>query len=64
MRDKLIEQGVKNLKEFGYPDVDAENILTDQIYSAFFREMLKENKGYSTSIDKDIDAILADLTAL
>jgi len=27
-RQKLLESGVKSLKEFGYPKVDAENILT------------------------------------
>lgn len=61
MKKKLIEQGVANLKEFGYPSVDAENILTDPIYSSFFKSMLEENKGISASIDKDIDEILATI---
>ena len=40
LRKKLIETGVRNLKEFGYPSVDVANILTDQIYSAFFLDMV------------------------
>jgi hypothetical protein len=42
MKDKLIKSGVKNLIEFGYPDVTAENILTDHVYSEFFIEMLED----------------------
>lgn len=42
MREKLIAAGVRNLKEFGYPAVNEKNILTDMIYSEFFRQMLEE----------------------
>lgn len=43
IREKLIAAGVRNLKEFGYPDVTPENILTDFIYSRFFDSMLEEH---------------------
>ena len=59
MRDKLIAAGVRNLKEFGYPSVDATNILTDEIYRRFFKSMLKDNLGKGA--DKDINALLAEL---
>lgn len=59
MREKLIQAGVRNLKEFGYPDVDATNILTDMIYKEFFRSMLKDNLGKGA--DKDINALMAEL---
>jgi len=42
IKQKLLEAGVKNLKEFGYPSVDTENILTDMIYSGFFKGMLED----------------------
>lgn len=58
MKDKLIDAGVKNLKTYGYPDVNKQNILTDRIYKAFFTSMLKENKGHSASIDNAIDDLL------
>jgi len=62
IRSKLIIAGVSNLKEFGYPQADKQNILTDEIYSQFFLNMLKENKGQSTGqVDKVIDALIAEL---
>lgn len=59
MKDKLISAGVKNLREYGYPECNKDNILTDQIYKAFFASMLKDNKGNGDSIDKVIDELLA-----
>lgn len=60
-RAGLIDAGVKNLKAYGYPEVDAENILTDRIYSAFFKSMLNDNNGHGREIDKAIDGLLADI---
>lgn len=42
METMLINAGIRNLKEFGYPDVNKDNILTDYVYSQFFLSMLKE----------------------
>ena len=36
IKKKLLKAGVKNLKEFGYPSVNEENILTDIVYGGFF----------------------------
>jgi hypothetical protein len=58
MEQKLIAAGVKNLKEFGYPGVDSENILTDDVFKAFFLSMLKDNKGQRADIDKAIDSLI------
>jgi hypothetical protein len=44
MEEQLIRAGVKNLKEFGYPAVDKDNILTDLVYSSFFKRMLETTK--------------------
>ena len=59
MRDKLIAAGVRNLKEFGYPSVTPENILTDIIYSGFFKSMLEDNLGKGA--DDAINALLAEI---
>lgn len=59
MKDKLISAGVKNLHAYGYPECNKDNILTDQIYKAFFASMLKDNKGHASHIDKAIDELLA-----
>lgn len=61
IRKKLIEAGVRNLKEFGYPNCNADNILTDDIYKAFFRSMLEDNKGQAgKAVDDIIDTLLSE----
>ncbi|HQR98132.1 MULTISPECIES: hypothetical protein [unclassified Polaromonas] len=59
-RNKLIKNGVKNLKTFGYPEVNEINILTDLIYKAFFRSMLEDNLGSSAGIDEAINELLKE----
>lgn len=60
-RDRLLEAGVKNLKEYGYPDVTKENILTDQIYSAFFKSMLQDSDNMGKGMDEHIIALLKEI---
>ena len=59
IRDKLLSAGVKNLKEFGYPEVTKENILTDSIYSRFFKSMLEDNLG--KGFDGHVNALLEEV---
>lgn len=61
MRDKLIAAGVRNLKEFGYPNVNADNILTDMIFAGFFKSMLEDNRGRGA--DAEIDALLTEIAS-
>lgn len=64
IKEKLLIAGVKNLKEFGYPEVNKENILTDIIYAGFFKSMLLDNKGQAgKQVDTVIDELLTLLTA-
>lgn len=58
---KLKENGVTNLKAYGYPAVTVENITTDPIYSAFFEAMLEENIGANSQIDAAINTIIAEI---
>lgn len=59
MRDKLIKAGVRNLRQYGYEGVDEANILTDEIYSAFFKSMLLDN--LDKGADAEINALLAEI---
>lgn len=43
-REFLIQAGIKNLKQFGYPNVTQNNIVTDMIYGQFFKRMLEETR--------------------
>jgi hypothetical protein len=57
----LIRAGVKNLHEFGYPDCTEANILTDRVYSRFFKSMLESNRGLDRRADVHIKALLRTL---
>lgn len=59
IKSQLIKNGVSNLKQFGYPHCNEGNILTDEVYSAFFAEMLKSNKGVRADVDSVIDDLLS-----
>jgi hypothetical protein len=60
IKEKLIKTGVKNLKEFGYPDCNEANILKDDVYKIFFKGMLDENLGQGKSIDEAINEIVKE----
>lgn len=49
IRSTIIMFGVNNLKEFGYPQVDTSNILTDHIYKVLFKAMLEDPVNISPS---------------
>ena len=61
IREHLLKAGVKNLKEFGYPEVTTETILTDEVYKEFFKSMLKENKGNGKQVDEVIEQLLSEV---
>lgn len=64
IRLRLIEAGVNNLKEFGYPYANQNNILTDVVYSQIFNSMLNENMGHSNSVDEVINEIKKEIEKL
>jgi hypothetical protein len=49
LRSAIIRAGVKNLKELGYPTVNKDNILTDAVYSLFFRKMLEDQANITNN---------------
>lgn len=64
IRKSLIAAGVKNLREYGYPDCTESNILTDRIYSAFFKSMLGDNLGFRKDVDAEIEKLIAECSAV
>lgn len=62
MKKHILEAGVKNLKTFGYSNATTENILTDEIYKEFFKEMLNSNRGESPESDSIIDELLTQIS--
>lgn len=64
LKIKLIKNGIKNLNEFGYDNVNSENIKSDLIYGNMFQSMLKGNLGHSPLIDDAINELLAEVKEL
>lgn len=58
---RLIARGVENLREFGYTSVDTSNILTDDVFSRFFRSMLEDSLGARGDIDEAIGRLMAEI---
>ncbi|MGC9207425.1 MAG: hypothetical protein ACP5EO_10310 [Acidithiobacillus sp.] len=61
VREKLIRAGVRNLKEFGYSNVNPDNILTDTVFAAFFKSMLEDNLGNGDEADRIIHGLIAEI---
>jgi hypothetical protein len=58
-KEKLINAGVRNLKEFGYPSVSKDNITNDEVFASLFRSMLVDNKGMG--MDEEIDSLISEI---
>lgn len=61
MRSQIIRDCINNIKEFGYPDVNSENIFKDEIYSRFFRSILEQNLGENSFVDCAITDLLKEI---
>lgn len=61
IREHLLNAGVNNLIEFGYPEVTTETILTDEVYRMFFKSMLEDNLGNEKQVDVIINQILSEI---
>ena len=61
IQQSIIAAGVKNLREYGYPDVTTENIFSDPIYSRFFASMLQDNIG--RGFDIQVRSLLSQVEA-
>ncbi len=62
MKETLIANGVRNLKEFGYPNCSTSNILTDKVYREFFRGLLEQwDDGTNRSVSQACKLLLIDI---
>lgn len=61
IRTRLINNGVKNMQDFGYPNVNQDNILTDLVYAMFFKRQLRDNKGEIPVVDIVIDQLISEI---
>ncbi len=66
IRRRAIESGVRSLREFGYPTVNADNIMTDKVYRAFFRSQLEEaaSLGDNSKISDVLRSMISEIDAI
>lgn len=64
IRSKLIEQGVKRLKLFGFTNVTVENIMEDEVYRLYFERILNSNLGNQPAIDEKILELIAQIKSI
>lgn len=62
-RERVIENAVNSAREFGYPLVNKENILTDEVYKLYFASILKQTirEVANSSIKNELKKILSEI---
>jgi hypothetical protein len=58
IKDRLIKKGIKKLKQYGFVNVDAGNILTDDVYKHYFIQILHSHLGANGQSDSEIQQLL------
>ena len=61
IKEKLIEDAVKDLQRWMFPKVNKQNIFTDLVYSYLFERILNKQKGLNETVDVVIDELLYEL---
>lgn len=63
-KQDLIAAGVRNLQEFGYPHCNSDNILTDMVYSQFFRAQLLDVRDLRPSAAPIANELIDEIDAV
>lgn len=62
IRSALLSAGVRSLREFGYPGVTEQNILTDRIYSQFFLRLLRDSSSpHGSEVHAVIEKLIQEI---
>lgn len=60
-KKELEKEGVLKVKSLGFQMVTYENIYYDEVYSAYFYNMLQHKKGHSKYLDEIIEEIINEI---
>jgi hypothetical protein len=60
-REKVVDVAVKAAHEFGYPDCNKNNMLTDEVYKLFFVSILRQSFGPSMTINDEIKKLINEI---
>lgn len=58
-KDKLLDIGIKKLKNFGFVNVTRTNIFEDEVYMYYFKRFMVFLKGKSEELDRLIDELFS-----
>ncbi len=64
MRSKIISACVRHLREFGYPNCNTGNVLTDLLYRQMARSMLTgtlEDTGPDSAIGRECSKLIQEI---
>lgn len=61
IREKLINDAIRDLRRWMFPLVNEKSIFTDVTYSHFFELILEKQKGLNKDVDLAIDELLYEV---
>ncbi len=61
IKHELLREGVAKVKDMGFRMVNVENIYYDEVYSAYFQNLLLQKRGISKYLDEIIDEIIKEI---
>lgn len=54
----LIDAGIEKLKNFGFTNVNRDNILVDEVYYYFLSRFINTLRGKSKAMDAEIEKLI------
>jgi hypothetical protein len=60
-KKELEKEGVSKVRNLGFQMVNNENIYYDEVYSAYFYNMLQSKKGISKYLDDIINELMKEI---
>jgi SAM-dependent methyltransferase len=62
MQEKLIQQAVRSLKQFGFENANNQNILREGVYKIYFEKILRSKLGQAEFIDEAVNKLLKKIS--
>ena len=60
-KDKLLDIGIKKLKNFGFVNVTKTNVFEDEVYKYHLKRFMTFLKGKNEDLDQAIDELMSSI---
>ena len=60
-REKLVDTGIEKLKNFGFINVNRDNVLVDEVYKYHFKKFLSIMLGQDENLDVAIKNLFSSI---